>query len=487
MKQLVAQLQTESAALALSELTAAAKKQAGRDELDALLGDRATVTALLRSPEPKTRKNAARLLGALGHTQDAPALIEALACEQTRFVTPSILLALGSVGGEAALAAVRAYAAPEPADASEEKHCREIAEALKKATDVLAPAAPLPVYTLDAPRDVLLLAPEGFSETLCDELRALGYAPRATPSGAIVHTDELQRLFRARCFFEALLPLGARLPLTPEAVANVAKQALTLPWRVELRGYEGDRGAFIRALNRLLGAGDNPSHYALELRVQCTKNACDVFLRAANVPDGRFAYRKRAIPASIAPATAACLARLAVSSWRAAVPAETDGQTTNVPVAPGAAKPHVLDPFCGSGTLLIELARYTPCASLTGVDISAPALCAARVNIAAAHVSALLLQKDACRFEVRVPYDIVLTNLPFGNRVGTHEDNEPLYRDFVRRLPALLRDGGVAVVYTMERRLLTKCIKGTKGLTLKTALRTEAGGLLPWAFVLEKA
>ena len=492
MKELIAQLDTEAAASALSELTAAAKKQAARAELDALLGDRAGVKQLLlTAPEPKARKNAARLLGALGHAEDAAALADALSREQTRFVTPSILLALGSVGGEAAKEALAAYAVPQAQDETEEKHCREIAEAYRKALCAFEADKPLPVYAPAGECDVLLVAPEGFSDALCAELTELGYTPRGIAQGAIVRTNELQKLYRARCFSEALIPLGGRLPVTPEAVAKAGKPVLTLPWRVELRGYAGDRAAFIRAVNALLGGGDNPSHYALELRVHCRKKDCDVFLRVANQPDGRFSYRKRAIPASIAPATAACLARLAVSAWR--------GEPEGLEAAPGAAekaerarpaanaKPHVLDPFCGSGTLLIELARRTPCASLTGVDIAPSALSAARINAASAHTPILLLQKDALRFEVRAPYDIVMANLPFGNRVGTHEDNEPLYRAFVRRLPELLADSGVAVLYTMERRLLAQCVQNTPGLTLVTSLRTEAGGLLPWAFVLRKA
>ncbi len=515
MKELIALLPTQSAAAALSELTAAAKKRAGRTEVDALLGDRSAVKALLHAPDAKARKNAARLLGALGHAADAEALIAALARERTLFAIPSILLALGSVGGSAAGDALAFYSPPAPADETEQKHCREIMDAQKKALGALRADEPLPAYALGAPRDVLLLAPEGFAGMLCRELAELGYAPQKTASGALVRTGELQKLYRARCFSEALLPLGEGIALSAAAVAAVAAPVLTppeegtgltgeaarlmrLPWRVELRGYTGDRAAFIRRINRLIGPGDNPSHYALELRVCCKKNACDVFLRAATVPDGRFAYRRRAIAASIAPATAACLARLAVSAWRGGAgnePEKKPGQEA-VFAVPGAqsaeharsagGRPRALDPFCGSGTLLIELNQRISCASLTGVDVSAAALSAARENAAAAHAKLLLLQKDARRFEVRAPYDIVLTNLPFGNRVGTHAENGPLYRAFVQRLPELLADGGVAVLYTMERRLLNACIQAAPELTLRHAVQTEAGGLLPWAFVLQK-
>ncbi|MCE5187956.1 MAG: hypothetical protein LLF75_02055, partial [Eubacteriales bacterium] len=68
----------------------------------------------------------------------------------------------------------------------------------------------------------------------------------------------------------------------------------------------------------------------------------------------------------------------------------------------------------------------------------------------------------------------------------THETNEPLYRDFVRLLPRLLAPGGVAVLYTMEHRLLAACLKREPGLTVAADMRTEAGGLNPRITVVKK-
>ncbi len=106
---LVTELET-SPAEALSALCAAVKKQAAREIVLELVENRALVYAALESSDAKTRKNAARLLGALERESDAPALIAALNREETRFVVPSILLALGSVGGAEAQQALFAYA-----------------------------------------------------------------------------------------------------------------------------------------------------------------------------------------------------------------------------------------------------------------------------------------------------------------------------------------------------------------------------------------
>ena len=96
------------------------------------------------------------------------------------------------------------------------------------------------------------------------------------------------------------------------------------------------------------------------------------------------------------------------------------------------------------------------------------------------------MHKDILKFEPREAFDLVLSNLPFGNRVGTHESNEPLYRGFVRMLPHLLASGGVAVLYTMEHRLLTACLKSERSLSVAAELTTEAGGLNPRVTVLRR-
>ena len=90
------------------------------------------------------------------------------------------------------------------------------------------------------------------------------------------------------------------------------------------------------------------------------------------------------------------------------------------------------------------------------------------------------------KFEPREPFDLIVTNMPFGNRVGTHETNEPLYRDFVRALPKLLAPGGVAVLYTMEHKLLTACIRNEPALGVVAELTTEAGGLNPRVTVVKR-
>ena len=166
---------------ALSSLSLYAKKLAPRDIIDRLLADRSPVYAVLSGGEPKARKNAARLLGALARERDAGALVSALKSEDTRFVIPSILLALGGIGGDLAKTTLNAYVPPTAADETEVKHVTDILEAHRKALAALQKDIPLPPRTrLTAPMDVLLVPPHGFQQVLLKE----AFVPRVSDDAA---------------------------------------------------------------------------------------------------------------------------------------------------------------------------------------------------------------------------------------------------------------------------------------------------------------
>lgn len=54
--------------------------------------------------------------------------------------------------------------------------------------------------------------------------------------------------------------------------------------------------------------------------------------------------------------------------------------------------------------------------------------------------------------------------MPFGNRVGTHKNNERLYAAMLDKLPEWLMPGGVALLYTMEFTLLKNLCANGQGL-----------------------
>ena len=148
----------------------------------------------------------------------------------------------------------------------------------------------------------------------------------------------------------------------------------------------------------------------------------------------------------------------------------------------------VLDPCCGSGTLLQERARLSEArpSRVIGCDISAKALDAARANSAVANQlpRQIWIHSDLAKLSLKEPVDELFANLPFGNRVGNHESNVALYRKLADKIPEWVKPGGVAVLYTMEGKLLEKELGRVKGLKLLQKTSVEAGGLKPVVFIV---
>ena len=460
----VSQLSGEAAGEALSALCVLGKTKAGREEINALLGDRLSLWAAARSEKPKIRKNAYRLMGALEDERDLPVLRASLQKEETLFAIPSLLLALGKLGDERTL---RAYGPPASLSPETDGLVAQIVLARDKALQGFETYGAETITRLPAPRKVLCYAPEGFLDMLMEELQALGFDPAAENGAAAVVTDRIDLVYQADCMAEALLPIAWDVPLDAEGIAQRVGMLPGDRYRIELRGYTRDRRKLIAALAKALPGQNNPSAYDTELRVDCHMDRADLYLKLWNVADSRYPWRQRTVSASIHPATAACLVRYAKKF-----------ETRE--------RPRVLDPFCGCGSLLFAREKLGPCRVLMGVDKSGTAVESARVNARAGKSKAAFVTKDILRFEGREGFDLILSNLPFGNRVGSHEDNTRLYDRFVRRLPDLLAPGGVAVLYTMEYKLLKTCLDRTRGLVLRERKRTEAGGLLPWIFVVDR-
>ena len=161
----------EQAVSILSDLCAALKTEKAKAAANALLKDRAPLYNALKSQAPKARKNAARVLGALADPADAPELTQAIRREEVRFVRPSLILALGAVGGEGTLAFLESL--PTPAS-GEDKHDKEEALAIMAAVSRLRETKKHPFTGFTKKVQAVLEAPVGFGPLLASELDSLG-------------------------------------------------------------------------------------------------------------------------------------------------------------------------------------------------------------------------------------------------------------------------------------------------------------------------
>jgi tRNA (guanine6-N2)-methyltransferase len=143
-------------------------------------------------------------------------------------------------------------------------------------------------------------------------------------------------------------------------------------------------------------------------------------------------YKHSHLPASLRPTVAAAMSRLA---------SPTDQDI-------------VLDPLCGAGTLIIERALLAPLQGALGGDILPSAVAHARRNANAAGILADWHVWDARS----LPLDMasvtrIITNLPFGKQIGTHEANIQLYAALAQEFQRVLSVDGSLVTLTSEDQL----------------------------------
>jgi len=171
-------------------------------------------------------------------------------------------------------------------------------------------------------------------------------------------------------------------------------------------------------------------------------------VRAAACKDDRFSYRRVDVPAAIHPTLAAVAARL----------------------LPPVSSHIVLDPFCGSGTLLAERALRGPYRYLIGVDIDQRAIKAAQQNLQG-FSRTFLVRSDVSHLGIGGPVDVIVSNPPYGRRVANLDRARRLHSELDHFAMMRLRVGGLLVVFRPSS------FANPAGLEVIMKKRVDAGGI----------
>jgi alkylated DNA repair dioxygenase AlkB/23S rRNA G2445 N2-methylase RlmL len=156
---------------------------------------------------------------------------------------------------------------------------------------------------------------------------------------------------------------------------------------------------------------------------------------------------------------------------------------------------HVVDPFCGSGTLLLEALEVYSGGKLycTGLDVSRRSADGARENaLAEGHGD------DVCKFACSDArglrkhlqddsVDAMISNLPWGVMTGSKMDLQTMYEVFLRTSWYVLKDGARIVMLVLRGLLVTRIVRKLGGryrLLSVNVVRTTNN--LPCIIVIEK-
>lgn len=420
----------------------------------------------LDDESPQARRIAAIALGKRPGAGAVAALREAIAREEVAWVRPSMILALGRIGGDEACAALAEIEARSDADA----------EALRKARDRVSGPATGFAWRSDAA--MFASVPIGLEDVAIAEAREYGIEATAVRRGTIALPKRPPVL---RCIYDVriLIAEGAAGAFA-ETVRNakvrwrdwISSDSDVLPYRFSLENVRITKQEFDEMLRQARetfspqGLADSPSSYAAMLRVEADPDATRIWLVPTFEPNERFAYRVSDVGASINPVVGACLARLVRRGERSVV----------------------VDPTCGSGTLLIERALLDQGTMLSGIDISPTAIRAATGNVIAAGLATRIAVRQGDGGDpVAWPETCgeVLANLPFGMR--TEDRNlDGLYRRIVGNIARTLTPRGRALLYTTHAKTLIALLRRTTKLKVIEERKVESGGVQVGLWIVER-
>ncbi len=146
---------------------------------------------------------------------------------------------------------------------------------------------------------------------------------------------------------------------------------------------------------------------------------------------------------------------------------------------------HILDPMCGSGTVAIESALTFENSLISCNDINPRHIVRAKANAAIARVDKRVnfLSVNALELDryLAGQVDVVVTNPPYGIRLGDKKRVKQLYKKFAEVLPSVMKRGGRISIITPEGRYMRMLLE-RNGFEVYDYRRVKHGDL--WAAII---
>lgn len=257
-----------------------------------------------------------------------------------------------------------------------------------------------------------------------------------------------------------------------EAARQILKLHAPGSFRTLRLGAAGEHSSVLQRLRQELATqlGLQPvtdeGDLLLRLRRSEQVNGWDVLLRLSPRPLATRAWRVCNFPGAPNATLAHAIARLS----------EPDPQD------------RLLNICCGSGTLLVERLALTKAQEAIGCDIDHEALECARANLLAAGMAARVrLQAwDATALPLdTASINVILADLPFGQLIGSHRENQRLYPRLLSEAARVAAPGARMLLLTHELRLLEAAVADMPELwDVQQVLGVRSGGMLPRVFVM---
>lgn len=246
-----------------------------------------------------------------------------------------------------------------------------------------------------------------------------------------------EEIGRPRTSLERLRHQAASLDLRPAAASCASLRSIkTSPTFSLSVSFVGKRNYTSEEIKSVLASAIESRHRGwiyqqddraadLNVRVFLEHEVATIGVRLGKTALHDRWYQRVHLPGALKPSVAAALVLLACTT-------------------PGSS---VLDPCCGSGTILIEAALQGNLAC--GGDLNPCAVAAAQANVATAGVDTPIALWDATALPISsTTIDCVITNLPWGRQAKVEGTLASLYRRIFKQLRRVISSTGRIVVLT---------------------------------------
>lgn len=410
---------------------------------------------LLCHEDPKVRKNIAIIIGELEIEGLLPQLFEAYEQEQTLFIKVDYVKAFQKIDCESYIPKLKErlqYLLSNTFTEEQEKH---ITEEIRQLTELIGLYETIDHHYFigyDEAGKVVLTTNRLYPELTKNQLYECN--GKKISGGVAVEYEDMRDFMSIRTWQEMLFPLpwAKNMPLQPKEMAHTIIMGGLLEFlaarhlgseyyrfRLEVRGKASQEekrdiakkiaaALEVESGHRLI---NSTSNYEVELRILEGKNdGYHTYLKLYTIPDRRFEYRKHVLATSINPVTAATIMELVR-------PYLKEGA-------------QVLDPFCGTGTMLIERSFALPAHPLYGIDIFGKAIDGARENAKRAKTLINVMNRDFASFTHEYLFDEIITNMPFVSGKQTAKEVEQLYELLLTKGSEHIKIGGILILYSQD-------------------------------------
>ena len=424
-----------------------------------LAGDYSVFYKLLGHEDAKTRKNTSIIMGELGEQSFVNILYEAYKKEDTLFIKSSYLEGISQLDYRFLLDDLKEDLGTLTNTSFDEASMKHINEEIKNLTRMILDIEGRKDHRFIGSQkvsDVILLTNRDNQNITLEQIEDM--PAKEFGAGVMVRTHELKKVKDIRTYSELLF----RLPNLPEMTddpLDIAKELydaglieflderheggvpyyfrLEIKTKMTLEQKSAMAKKVAMYLEKISSRKliNSTSNYEVEIRlIENKKGMFNALLKLYTIKDNRFEYRKHAVAASIAPYTAALVARLAKDYLK------EDAQ--------------VLDPFCGVGTMLIERNKLIAANPMYAIDTFGEAIDRGIINAKSAGCNINFINKDFFEFTHNYLFDEIFTNMPTRGGRKTEEEMVGLYKAFFNKSDEVLKQDGIIVMYTRDRHIV---------------------------------